>query len=935
MSGRGRGPRDHRSGGGQGGSHGGSQGGSHGGRGGRPGDVAGGGRGHDARAGGGHPSARDRPFRGPATGNRASPPAPPARSAPQPGPSPAEVAAALPVYEVRDSLVDAVRRHQVVVVEGPTGSGKTTQLPRILFHAGITDRTIGVTQPRRIAATSVAHRIAQEEGLEVGGLVGHSIRFDDQTSAATRIKVMTDGILLEEARHDRDFEAYGVLMVDEAHERTLNIDVTLGLLARALARRADLRVIVASATLDPGLFVRFFAHLGAEVPIIRIDSRPYPVQIEYRPVVDSGRDAHAYAVADEVERIVRAGAPGHILAFLSGEGPIQQAMAELQRRRIDRNAELLPLYGALQREEQDLVFAEFGRRKIVLATNVAETSITVPDVRFVIDTGVAKVPRFDPATGIRTLFEEPVARANCDQRAGRAGRTAPGKAIRLYAARDYERRTQFGDPEILRSDLREVALRLTDLGVDDLDEFELPTAAPRYLLREAIDWLQRMNILDERRQLTAIGKRITPFPLSPPLGLMVVRAADETPEVLDEVLVLAAFLSSRRPWQFPIGEEQEARAAQERFADPRGDILTLLHLWQAYTDAGATDDGEAKREIFCRRHYIDGGVLRFVEHAHDQLRDIAGKIGMEIGGGGRVEGVVAAFAAAFADHLLVAQGRFYLGPGDSKVAIHPASTCSGTNARFLVAGEIIVLARIYASMVAVVDANLVAKIDPALAARLRLRVQDRQKEKPAAAGPALPATLQIGPVALPIVDRRGRVQIDVPYAALAGLRGVGREDLVGVDARLLDLKARVLSGDHAFAAGTPLRLLLRLLPVLPIPAPDADLRCSVPEGVLFEADRNLHGLMRHLPALLRPMQSARGGKPGWLALVFNGQTGFWLEVMTDFGDAIESTVGALAGLSDALDDQDAEQFPLHAAQREVGALAERFQQARHPGGRRG
>lgn len=848
---------------------------------------------------------------------------------------------------MRDALVDAIRRHQVVVVEGPTGSGKTTQLPRILYHAGITDRVIGVTQPRRIAATSVAHRIAQEEGLEVGGLVGHSIRFDDQTSAATRIKIMTDGILLEEARHDRDFEAYGVLMVDEAHERTLNIDVTLGLLARALSRRADLRVIVASATLDPGLFVRFFAHLGAEVPVVRIDSRPYPVQIEYRPVVDSGRDAHAWAVADEVERIVRAGAPGHVLAFLSGEGPIQQAIAEMQRRRLDRQVELLPLYGALQREEQDLVFAEFGRRKVVLATNVAETSITVPDVRFVIDTGVAKVPRFDPATGIRTLFEEPVARANCDQRAGRAGRTAPGKAIRLFAARDYERRAQFGDPEILRSDLREVALRLIDLGVDNLEDFELPTAAPRYLLREAIQWLQRMDILDGRQQLTAIGKRITPFPLSPPLGLMVVRAADETPDVLDEVLVLAAFLSSRRPWQFPIGEEQEARAAQERFADPRGDVLTLMHLWQAYTDVGVKDDAgakrddegkrddDAKRDAFCRRHYVDGNVLRFVAHAHDQLRDIATKIGMEVGGGGRIEGIVAAFAAAFADHLLVAQGRFFLGPGDSKVAIHPASTCSGTNARFVVAGEIIVLARIYASMVAVIDANLVAKIDPELAARLRLRVQDRHKETPAAAGPALPPVLQIGNVALPIVDRRGRVQIDVPYAALAGLRLLGRDDLVGVDARLLDLKARVLSGDHTFAAGTPLRLLLRLLPVLPIPAPDADLHCSVPEGVLFEADRNLHGLMRHLPALLRPMQGARGGKPGWLALVFNGQTGFWLEVMTDFGDVIESTVPALAGLGNAFDESDAERFSVQDAERVVHAVAERFHQARHPGGRRG
>lgn len=843
-------------------------------------------------------------------------------------------ARALPVYRHEAELLAAIAQHQVVVVEGATGSGKTTQIPRMLLHAGITDRVIGVTQPRRIAATSVAHRIAEEEGVAIGGLVGHCIRFDDQTSEQTRIKIMTDGILLEEARGDHDFDRYGVLMIDEAHERTLNIDVTLGLLARAIARRADLRVVISSATLDPERFVTFFSGLGQNVPTVHIDARPFPVEIRYRPpALEHDRDERLYALCDEVERIVRSGEPGHILCFLSGEAPIQHARIELQRRRIDRGCEIIPLYGALVREEQDRVFGEFGKRKIVLSTNLAETSITVPDVRFVIDSGVAKVPRVDPRTGIRTLQEEPIARASCDQRSGRAGRTAPGVAVRLYHKKDYDRRPEFADEEILRLDLREVVLRLIDLGIEDVEAFELPTVPSRQRLRAALDWLVGMGLIDSEQRLTARGRLVTPFPLSPPLGVMVTWAAENHPEALDEVLLVAAFQSARRPFLYPVGQENEARAAQAAFQDPRGDILTLLHLSRAWEAAG-------DKERFCTRVYADPHILAFVAHAHDQLRDIARRLGMPVGDEasrqrapkGNAEAVVRSFAAGFRDQILVAEGRQYRGVGQARVVVHPGSSCFGTEARFLVAAEIIVLARTYASVVATLKPDWIADFNPELAEQLRLRTRREQPKR--APRVTYPDAVEIDEIRLPIVERRGRVQVDIPYTALDDLAGIPPSAMRRIEPRLLSLKARVVSGEHAWAAGTPLGKLLALLPAMPIPAPDADLTLRVPEGVLFEADRNLHGLLRHLGDLLVPGRPQRG-RPGWLALVANGAGGFWLEVMTSWPDAVRSTELGLQSLEEALDESDPAIFEVQDAVRRVEPIAEALERSGKPGRHRG
>lgn len=826
---------------------------------------------------------------------------------------------ALPIWEQRDEILQAIGRHQVVVLEGPTGCGKTTQIPRMLWEAGLTDQVIGVTQPRRIAAVGVAMRIAAEMGVKPGGLVGHSIRFDDMTSASTRIKIMTDGILLQEVRTQPDFDGYGLIVVDEAHERTLNIDITLGLLHRALLRRVDLRVIVSSATLDPGRFQAFFADHGMDVPLLSIRARPFPVRHVWQPVrSDDPRDI-AEAVANEIAYIHCKKGEGHVLAFLSGEAGIRQATEALERQGIGRDAEIMGLYGALPREEQERIFSRGdGRRRIVLATNIAETSITVPGVCFVVDSGLAKVPRVDPVTGVRALREEGISQASANQRAGRAGRTAPGTAVHLYSERWLAGQPRFADEEILREDLREVVLRLIDLGVHDIESFPLPTRPPMRRLETALRQLRAMGAIDDERQLTAVGRRMTPFPLSPPLARMVIEAADRFPDVVEEVLMVAAWLGSRRPQRFPTGEEDEAREAHKAFHHPLGDALAAITTLKRFRASG---DPVA----FCERYFLDPATMAYIDSATLQLGDIARGMGVEVSGGGDPAGVIRCVAAGFADNILAIQGREWVGPGDETFAIHPASVLFGTRNRFLVAAEIIVLRRPYASQVSVLRPEWLLEVAPELARRLNLRAPKERLGRKGEIDPAtLPTHVEIDDLRLPIVVRRGRVQVDVPWELVDALR---RADPRAIPADAARLKSRVLVGEHAFAVGTPLGSLARLLPHLPLPGPDDDLRCRVPEGALLEADRNLHAILRHLDDLLCPMLPSHGRRAGWAMLVANGVGSFWFEVVSDFREALQVTLLSLEDLAETLGDDAALQAELNPRIARLAELQEQVDAA--------
>lgn len=833
------------------------------------------------------------------------------------------------MYAHADEILDAVRRHQVVVIEGPTGSGKTTQLPQMLLEAGVTERVIGLTQPRRIAAVSVCWRIAEEQGVEVGQEVGYTIRFDDQSSDATRVRVMTDGILLQEARETPDFDDYGVIIIDEAHERSLNIDFLLGLLHRAVRNRADLRVIISSATIDPGQFVRFFDGLGTAVPQVAIDARPHPVEIRY----EVPRSSDPQDILDEagwqIDAICKSGEEGHVLVFLSGEASIRGVEQRLLELGVHREAEIVPLYGGLKREEQERVFADLGRRKIVLSTNIAETSITVAGVRFVIDTGVAKVPRVDTRTGVRTLREEQISRASADQRAGRAGRTGPGIAVRLYPQRVYEDAPRFTTEAVLRLDLREVVLRLVDVGVHEVETFPFPTPPPRKRLLTAVQQLQAMRAIDDERRLTDIGRRMTPFPLMPRMARMVIEAADRFPNVVNEVLMVAAWQSGRRPFRFPQGEEQAARAAQKSFAHPLGDAPTAVTVVRAYLAA-------RDKQAFCERSYLDPDVMAFLVHAHSQLRDIAESLGIAVGSGGRSDDVVRCVAAGYADQILVGEGRALTSATGIRCTVHPSSSLFRVPVRFVVATEILVLKRPYATFCSALKPAWIAEVNPELADRLQLRrAKDKRQQKGGVQKKDLPESVHVAGVDLPVVLRRGRVQVDIPGSAVPQLRQAHAASLRDIPSDVGALKARVFIDNNPWLTGLTLAKLLAVLPDVPLPAAGHRLRCRVPDGALLELDRNGHTLQRHLRDVLAPMLPPRGKKPGWAALVSNGAGGFWFEVTPDIEEATTQSLAALDDWLGALEDDAPLVAEIQSKRDPIARLFDRIVRAsRRPKGRR-
>jgi ATP-dependent helicase HrpA len=836
-------------------------------------------------------------------------------------PDPAAVARSLPIYEVESRIVEAVREHPVVVLEGPTGSGKTTQIPRMLKAAGFGEKgLIGVTQPRRIAAVSVAHRIAQEEGVALGEEVGYTIRFDDSTGPRTRIKVMTDGILLQEARTDPELSRYSVIVVDEAHERSLNIDFCLGLLHRLVQRRRELRVLVTSATMRPEEFQAFFGDAtGEEVPRISIDARVFPVTVHYRELRSAMMDEIVEVATREMVAIHKKGVPGHVLAFFTGAAMIQATQAALAHARLGRGVVVLPLYGRLPREEQELVFDDFGeRRKLVLATNIAETSITIPDVRYVIDCGLAKVPRFDARTGIETLREEPISRASAEQRAGRAGRTAPGEVVRLYTRDELWRMPEYTEEEIRRLDLSEVVLRLIDLGVRDVEGFPFPTRPQRGKLRAAIEYLTALGAIDPERHLTDIGHRMVPFPLSPALGRMVVEAANRFPNVVEEVLVVAGFLSARPPFLFPLGQEEEARRAQAEWAHPLGDLLALVDLFWAWARSKS-------RDKFCERHFLDKDIMAFVQKAHDQLSDIARQYDIEVQSGGPPEAILRCVGAGFPDKVLRRGRGAYETEKGERISIHPGSALYGQRPLLIVAAEIVVSTRPYARQVSVFNPDWLAEVRPDLAEAWRMGGRARRDRKGVEV-PELPRRIEVGGVALKVKLRGGRPHVDIPLQAVERLSG---QTLLELDPTWAKWSARVLTGYGNFGSGLRLAQLLALLPVMPLPARDDAPAADIPEGALLTIEENWPTLEWLLTErLLLPALPMAGRRPGWAAFVANGLGAYWFEVIRDFKAAVQTSVLSLAELLSALPEEQPARGALAQRHEELLELEERIEAAR-------
>jgi len=630
----------------------------------------------------------------------------------------------LPVSQRRDDIAAAIRDHQVVVVAGETGSGKTTQLPKICLELGRGVRgLIGHTQPRRIAARTVAERIADELGTELGSAVGYTVRFTDKVSEATLVKLMTDGILLAEIQRDPLLRRYDTLIIDEAHERSLNVDFILGYLRQLLPRRPDLKLIITSATIDPQ---RFSAHFGS-APIVEVSGRTFPVELRYRPLTavsgsnTDGTEASVDrdpvdAVCDAVDEL-GAVSDGDVLVFLSGEREIRDTADALAERKL-RATEILPLYARLSTAEQHRVFSPppaGTRRRVVLATNVAETSLTVPGIRYVIDPGTARISRYSVRTKVQRLPIEAISQASANQRAGRCGRVADGICIRLYAEEDFDARPEFTDPEILRTNLASVILQMSALGLGDIAAFPFVDPPDKRSIRDGIGLLEELGALDPAeadpsKRLTRSGRELAQLPVDPRMARMLAQA--HRGGCLAEALVIVAALSIQDPRERPLEHQQAADERHARFNDPTSDFLAYLNLWNHLREQRNELSSNQFRKQ-CKADFLHWLRIREWQDLHGQLRSIARGMGWTPNSAPAApDAVHQALLAGLLSHVGVKEGdkRDYLGARGARFAVFPGSALFRKPPRWVMVGELVETSRLWGRSAARIEPEWVEQL---------------------------------------------------------------------------------------------------------------------------------------------------------------------------------------------------------------------------------
>ncbi|WP_327273989.1 ATP-dependent RNA helicase HrpA [Streptomyces sp. NBC_01224] len=614
----------------------------------------------------------------------------------------------LPVSQKKDEILEAIRDHQVVIVAGETGSGKTTQIPKICMELGRGVRgMIGHTQPRRIAARTVAERVADELKTPLGEAVGWKVRFTDQVNPdATFVKLMTDGILLAEIQTDRELRAYDTIIIDEAHERSLNIDFLLGYLARLLPKRPDLKVVITSATIDPERFARHFG----EAPIVEVSGRTYPVEVRYRPLLeeegdDSDRD-QITAICDAVDELQSEG-PGDVLVFLSGEREIRDTADALNKKNL-RHTEVLPLYARLSHAEQHRVFQRHTGRRIVLATNVAETSLTVPGIKYVIDPGNARISRYSHRTKVQRLPIERISQASANQRKGRCGRTSDGICIRLYSEDDFLTRPEFTDPEILRTNLASVILQMTAAGLGDIEKFPFIDPPDHRNIRDGIQLLQELGALDPdekdpKKRLTQLGRKLSQLPVDPRLARMVIEA--ERNGCAREVMVIAAALSIQDPRERPSDKQTQADQQHARFKDETSDFLAFLNLWR-YIREQQKERGSSSFRRMCKQEYLNFLRIREWQDIYAQLRTVAKQMDIHLNEEDAPEQAVhTSLLAGLLSHIGLkdTEKNEYLGARSAKFAIFPGSALFKKQPRFVMSAELVETSRLWARVNAKVE----------------------------------------------------------------------------------------------------------------------------------------------------------------------------------------------------------------------------------------
>ena len=634
----------------------------------------------------------------------------------------------LPVSQARETLLSAIRDHQVVVVAGETGSGKTTQLPKLCLELGRgVVGMIGHTQPRRLAARTVAARIAEELGVELGAQVGYQVRFTDRAGEDTLVKLMTDGILLAEVQRDRLLSAYDTIIIDEAHERSLNVDFLLGYLRQLLPRRPDLKLVITSATIDPQRFSQHFD--GA--PIVEVSGRTFPVEVRYRPLDDDSDDGDGngeprdqiQGICDAVEEL-SGEVPGDVLVFCSGEREIRDTADALSGLGL-HDTEILPLYARLSTGEQQRVFQPHRGRRVVLATNVAETSLTVPGIRYVVDPGTARISRYSTRLKVQRLPIEPVSQASADQRKGRCGRIAEGICIRLYSEADFDARPAFTDPEILRTDLAAVLLQMTALGLGDLAAFPFIDPPDRRSIRDAVRLLHELGAVasDEpgpQQHLTKVGRTLARLPVDPRLARMIVEGHRN--DCLREVLIVVAALSIQDPRERPADHRQAADEQHARFADERSDFLSYINLWRYVRQQQRELSSGAFRRR-CKAEFLHFLRIREWQDLHAQLRAVAGDLGMAASRSASAEPepepVHRSLLAGLLSHVGLRQAdtRDYLGARGARFALWPGSGLARAGPTWVMAAELVETSRLWARDVAGIQPQWAEQLAPHLVRR--------------------------------------------------------------------------------------------------------------------------------------------------------------------------------------------------------------------------
>ncbi len=796
----------------------------------------------------------------------------------------------LPVYAQKEKILKKLENNQVIIVESPTGSGKTTQLPIILKEAGYSNSgIIGITQPRRIATVSVCEFIKNSFEKRDQNIVAYKMRFEDTTDMYTQIKIMTDGILLQELKADKLLSKYSVIMVDEAHERSLNIDFILGLLKSILEIRQDLKVIISSATINGEIFSEYFNN----APIVHIETIVFPIQTIYVNLpVENKYENMLLKIGDIVANEVKKKDRGDILIFLPGERAIKECVTLLSGSRTSKKLFIVPLYGRLSKEEQERVFLKTppGKIKVVVSTNIAETSITIDGIRTVIDPGLAKINFYSPRTFTESLIESSVSKASSNQRKGRSGRTGPGTCYRLFSKREFDSRDLFTLEEIFRTDLSEVVLQMAELGISDFNSFDFISKPGNQGIAGAIESLRLLGALNADNTLSESGKMMVKFPLLPRHSKMIVESIMKYPDVLDEVLIVSAFLSSHSPFLLPQGEEIEARNAQHNFRDPSGDFISNIKLFRSYIKI---QDSE-KKKFFCDDYYLDLRTMNMIVNIKDQLESIISEMGIPVGSGGQQKDLLCSISAGLIQFVCIRTGKSaYSSLTAARIHIHPGSVMFRESPEFIVAGEIVKTSRMFARSVSVIKKEWLKDISPELLKLAPKKGTIGQKKKKIK---DTSNSISINNRIFELITFKGKKKIAVlPWQEIKDLVLTTPINDIAI---YNNVRGKIIFREMELETGNRMVNIIRVVPHI---NPERDLALNSKPGSSFSINSEINTFTNSIDKILRIVKIKKKGRTlGYLSLETDEKGTYWLKAKKGLHSAVESSLSSLEVMADEI-----------------------------------